>query len=70
MLLGPENRVFLVLPLNLATAMPAELEPFSTIIWEELERYLQAQGKQLKTVAPQTAHSLWIQQRAGRFEPA
>jgi hypothetical protein len=59
-LLGPENRVFLILPLNVATTMPSELEPFSAIIWDELERYLQAQGKQLKTVSPQTAHSLWI----------
>ncbi len=59
-LLGPENRVFLVLPLNVATAMPSELEPFSKIVWDELQRYLQAQGKQLKTVSPQTAHNLWI----------
>ena len=59
-LLGPENRVFLILPLNVATAMPSELEPFSKIIWDELQRYLQAQGKQLKTISPQTAHNLWI----------
>ena len=68
-LLGAENRVFLILPLNVAMAMPPELEFFSPILWAELERYLRAQDKQLKTVNRQTARELWIrsiqQVRAG-----
>ncbi len=68
-LLGTENRVFLVLPLNLAAVLPPELEGVSPIVWEELERYLRAQGKQLKTVSRQTARNLWLksikQVRAG-----
>ncbi len=31
-LLGSENRVFLILPLNVAAVMPPELESFSPII--------------------------------------
>jgi hypothetical protein len=68
-LLGSENRVFLILPLNVAAAMPRELEGPSAIVWEELELYLRAQGKELKTVARRTARSLWVrsiqQARAG-----
>jgi len=68
-LLGAENRVYLILPLNLAAVMPPELEPFSAILWKELELYLRAQGKQLKTVSREVARGLWIrsikQVRAG-----
>ena len=68
-LLGAENKVFLILPLNLAAVMPPELEGISPIVWEELERYLRAQGKQLKTVSRATARGLWLesikQARAG-----
>ncbi len=61
MLLGSPEQVYLILPLNLAAAIPPELEPFSGIVWEELERYLRAHDKQLKTVAPEVARKLWIQ---------
>jgi hypothetical protein len=68
-LLGDENRVFLILPLNLAAVMPPVLEPISPILWKELEVYLRAQGKQLKTVSREVARSLWLrsiqQVRAG-----
>ncbi len=68
-LLGKENRVFLILPLNVAAVMPPELESFSPIIWKELELYLRAQGKQLKTISRQAARNLWVrsipQVRAG-----
>ncbi len=68
-LLGSENRVFLILPLNVAAVMPPELESFSPIIWKELELYLRAQGKQLKTISRQAARNLWVrtirQVRAG-----
>ena len=68
-LLGKENRVFLVLPLNVAAVMPPELESFSPIVWKQLELYLRAQGKQLKTISRQAARTLWVrniqQVRAG-----
>jgi hypothetical protein len=68
-LLGAENRVFLILPLNIAMAMPPELELPSPILWAELERTLRAHDKQLKTVARQVARDLWVrsiqQARAG-----
>lgn len=60
MLLGSPEQVYLILPLNLAAAMPSELEPFSGVIWEEIERYLRAHDKQLKTVSPEVARKLWI----------
>jgi hypothetical protein len=72
-LLGAENRVCLILPLNVAMAMPPELEFGSPILWAELERFLRAHGKQLKTVARQTARELWVrsiqQARAGEKGP-
>lgn len=68
-LVGGEHNVLLILPLNVAAVMPTELEPFSPIVWEELELYLRAQGKQLKTVSRQAARNLWVksvqQARAG-----
>jgi hypothetical protein len=68
-LLGNENRVFLILPLNVAAVMPPELESLSPIIWKELELYLRAQGKQLKTISRRAARNLWVrsirQVRAG-----
>ncbi len=60
MLLGVENRVFLILPLNVAAVMPPVLEPFSPILWEELELYLRAHDMQLKTVPWQVARNLWV----------
>lgn len=68
-LMGSENRVFLILPLNVAAVMPDELEHFSPIVWKELEVYLREQGKQLKTISRQAARTLWLrsvqQARAG-----
>lgn len=68
-LLGAENRVLLILPLNVATVMPRELEYVSPILWEELETYLRADDRKLKTISAQSAHSLWLksikQVRAG-----
>jgi len=59
-LLGNENRVLLVLPLNVAAVMPSELELFSPIVWKELELYLRARDKQLKTISRQAARNLWV----------
>jgi hypothetical protein len=60
-LLGNESRVLLILPLNVAAVMPRELEGPSPIVWRELELYLRAQGKELKTVARPVARKLWLQ---------
>ena len=59
-LLGSPEQVYLILPLNLASAIPSEVEPYSAVIWQEIERYLRAHDKQLKTVAPEVARKLWI----------
>jgi hypothetical protein len=59
-LLGAGSQVYLILPLNVAAVMPPELESASPILWEELELFLRAHGKQLKTVAPEVARDLWI----------
>ena len=68
-LLNSEDQIFLVLPLNVATVMPSALESERPIIWTELELYLRAQGKQLKTISRQDARRLWLrsiqQVRAG-----
>jgi len=58
-LLGSPEQVYLILPLNLAAPIPSELEPYSAVIWQEIERYLRAHDKQLKTVAPEVARKLW-----------
>ena len=59
-LLNSEDQIFLVLPLNVAAVMPSALESESPIIWTELELYLRAQGKQLKTISRQDARRLWL----------
>ncbi len=60
-LIGSANRVLLLLPLNLAAGMPPELDSPSAVVWKELELYLRAQGKELKTVSRRDARELWIQ---------
>jgi hypothetical protein len=59
-LLGSPEQTYLILPLNLAAPMPSEVEPFSAVVWQELEQYLRAHDKQLKTVDPDTAKRLWV----------
>ena len=59
-LAGNPARGLLILPLNVAAVMPTELEPASPIVWEELEVYLRAQGKELKTVSLEAARQLWV----------
>ena len=53
----PERVV--ILPFNVATAMPAELKADSPAVWTALETYLRSQGSQLKTLALPTARALW-----------
>ncbi|MDJ0851822.1 MAG: hypothetical protein QNK04_25875 [Myxococcota bacterium] len=59
-LMGNENRVFMILPLNVAAAMPQELNGLSPVIWKQLELYLRRQGKELKTISRTAARNLWI----------
>jgi len=59
-LAGNPAKSLLVLPLNVAAVMPSELEAASPVVWEELEIYLRAQGKELKTVSPEAARYLWV----------
>jgi hypothetical protein len=54
----PERVV--ILPLNIATPMPAELKNASSEAWSALEVYLRAHGATLKTVAYPTARGLWV----------
>jgi hypothetical protein len=54
----PERVV--LLPLNIATPMPAELKNASAEVWSALEVYLRAHGATLKTVAYPTARALWL----------
>lgn len=54
----PERIV--ILPLNVATPMPAELKSASPQVWSALEVYLRAHGAALKTVSYPTARGLWL----------
>jgi len=60
-LAGNPARNLLILPLNVAAVMPSELEAASPVVWEALEIYLRAQGKELKTVAFRDARRLWVE---------
>jgi hypothetical protein len=57
---GSAARDLLILPLNVTVAMPKQLDAESSVVWEELEIYLQDQGKQLKTAAFGDARRLWV----------
>ncbi len=59
-LAGNWARNVLILPLNVPAVMPTELEAAAPVVWKELELYLRAQGKELKTVAFPTARQLWL----------
>lgn len=60
MIAGNPARSLLILPLNLAALMPEELEPARPIVWAELEAYLRAHGKDLRTVSFADARRLWL----------
>jgi hypothetical protein len=59
-LAGNAARNLVILPLNVAAVMPTELEASSPVVWKELEVYLRAQGKELKTVSFQNSRQLWL----------
>jgi len=60
-LAGSPLRNLLILPLNVAAVMPPELQAASPAVWAELEVYLRAQGKELKTVSFRDARRLWVE---------
>jgi hypothetical protein len=60
-LAGGRDPTVLVLPFNLAAAMPPELEAGSPVVWKELAAYLRAHGKRLKTVSVADARRLWLE---------
>jgi hypothetical protein len=68
-LAGSAAQNLLILPLNVTAIMPPDLEAMSSFVWKELEIYLRAHGKQLKTAAFRDARRLWLgslrQARAG-----
>jgi hypothetical protein len=59
-LAGNAARNLVILPLNIAAVMPTELEASSPVVWKELEVYLRAQGKELKTLSFRNARQLWL----------
>jgi hypothetical protein len=59
-LAGNWTRSLLILPLNVPAVMAPELEAARPVVWEELEIYLRAQGKELRTVSFATARQLWL----------
>jgi hypothetical protein len=59
-LAGSPARTLLILPLNVPAVMAPELEAARPVVWEELETYLRAQGKELKTVSFSSARELWL----------
>jgi hypothetical protein len=59
-LAGSPARTLLILPLNVPAVMAPELEASGAVVWEELELYLRAQGKELKTVSFSSARELWL----------
>jgi hypothetical protein len=68
-LAGGAAQDLLILPLNVTAIMPPELEALSSVVWAELEIYLRAHGKRLKTASFRDARRLWLssvqQVRAG-----
>jgi len=59
-LAGSAVQNVLVLPLNVASPIPPDLEQASPHVWKELEKYLRAHGMKLRTVNYQTARQFWL----------
>ena len=58
---GNPARNLLILPLNVAAVMPDALETAGPLVWKELEIYLRAHGKELRTVSFPDARRLWLE---------
>jgi hypothetical protein len=69
---GSPARDVLLLPFNVAVVMPKELEVLSATVWDELETYLRAEDRRLRTVSFPDARRLWRrgvrQLRAGKAD--
>ncbi len=59
-LAGNAAQTLLILPLNVSSVMPPELDSMSSFVRKELEIYLADHGKTLKTVAYPAARRLWL----------
>jgi hypothetical protein len=59
-LAGGTAQNLLLLPLNVTATMSPELEDLSDLVWSELETYLQAEGKRLRTAPFRDTRRLWI----------
>jgi hypothetical protein len=57
---GRSARVLMVLPLNVAMPVSEGLGDRNPAVWLELESYLRAHGKRLKTVSYRDARRLWL----------
>jgi hypothetical protein len=68
-LVGSAAQNLLMLPLNVTAILSPELEDLSALVWSELETYLRAEGKRLRTASFRDARRLWLssvqQARAG-----
>jgi len=59
----------LVVPLNLALRVPAELEDVDEPVWYELLRHFQAQDRYVTVIAPVDAKLLWMDTMAELEQP-
>lgn len=53
-------RDVLILPLNVATVLPPDLQGAAPVVWEELEAYLRAHDMRLRTVNYEIARQYWL----------
>lgn len=60
-LAGSAARSLLILPLNVAAAMPAGLQERSPAVWHALEIYLRRDGRKLRTVSYAIARKFWLE---------
>jgi hypothetical protein len=65
--LGSEG--VLVVPLNLALRVPAELRDVGEPVWHELLRHFQAQDRHVSVIAPVDAELLWMDTMAELEQP-
>jgi hypothetical protein len=59
-LAGSAVQNVLILPLNVTSGMPPELEEAAAPVWDELEVYLRAHGMRLRTINYATVRQYWL----------
>jgi hypothetical protein len=57
---SPGHQTLVLLPLNVATPLPAELGDSSAVVWSALRDYVRGQGATLKTLPLPVARQLWL----------